>query len=157
LITLNSFCQKGVIHGELIDFKTGQPIKGVPLILFGTSMGTVTDSIGKFELKNLRFGTIELIIHGRQYFESGKAISVENNYYSLILRNITLDKNNKTLDLGILYMLNKGTEQVKLELPCMYFSNKYYKYSFVDGTERHIEGKMSLLDFKEKYENCDSK
>lgn len=154
--TLNSFCQKGVIKGKLIDFNTGQPIAEAPVILYGTVFGSKSDSEGQFVLNNLKLENIELIVHGQPVLilDTGEKTAQNNNYYTLILKNIKLTRKNKVIDLGILYMINIGNENKYNELPCKKIKDKFYSYKLIDGEERHVTGKMGMIDFDVPSANC---
>jgi hypothetical protein len=156
ILSLNTFGQKGVIKGKLIDFNTNQPITEAPIILYGTTLGVQSDTEGQFVFDKLKYLDIELIVHGQSvlFFGTGEKTAQKNNYYTLILRNLCLSKENKVIDLGILYMVNIGDEKRFDELPCKEIDNKRFKYQLVDGAERYINGKMGLMDFKTPSEDC---
>jgi|GEM_PF-4268259 len=152
-LPIYSFCQKGVITGELIDFSTNTPIKKAPILIYGTPLGTVSDSAGKFKINISRYQSTELIVSGQPYWGT-KLEAGENNYYTLFLRNIKIDKQNRVVDLGIIYMINIGNEELFKKLPCKKVLNKSYFYEMVDGAERNTEGKIGLIDFAKSYESC---
>ena len=59
--TMQSFGQKGNIRGSVFDGKTGEFLPGVTIFVEGTTMGTITDLDGKFNL-GIEPGTYQLRI-----------------------------------------------------------------------------------------------
>ena len=49
--TYSQISDKTVIKGRVIDAKTGQPISGVSVFLVRTTVGTITNSEGKFNIE----------------------------------------------------------------------------------------------------------
>ncbi|NMM50775.1 peptidase associated/transthyretin-like domain-containing protein [Marinigracilibium pacificum] len=154
LLAINSitFGQKGVIKGQLIDYKTSKPIAGKTIILFGTTSGVTSDKEGRFEFDNLKLKNTELIIYGGHIHDSG--IGNKKNYYTLSLRNIKLNENNRTIDLKIIYLLDSDQNVSNLNFPCIILDEKTFQYKFVGGADRHFEGKFGLIDFSTPSKNC---
>lgn len=48
VISYGSFGQKGAVKGRLIDYNSGKPVADAPVILYGTSMGIISNGDGKF-------------------------------------------------------------------------------------------------------------
>jgi hypothetical protein len=61
-ITLNTFSQdnNAKITGRVLDSKTNQSIPGAGVIVWGTTIGAMTDAEGKFTITGLKPGFIEL-------------------------------------------------------------------------------------------------
>ena len=97
-----AFGQKGVITGKLIDLKTSKPASGITVILYGTTLGVETDIEGNFIFSKLKYSDTEIIVHGTEVI--GKPHTKGNNFYSISLRNIGLNKKNKEVDLGTIYL-----------------------------------------------------
>lgn len=51
-----------IITGQITDYRTGKPIQDANVFLANTTIGTASDKDGKFQLKNIRLGSHELII-----------------------------------------------------------------------------------------------
>lgn len=68
LILLSSFAmaQKGTIKGTITDEKTNGPVQFLNILVEGTSIGTVTDENGKFQL-SIEPGTYNLILSSIDY------------------------------------------------------------------------------------------
>lgn len=63
LLTISSFslfAQKGSITGNVKDGKTGEALIGASVYVDGTTLGTVTDFDGNYNLINVPTGTITL-------------------------------------------------------------------------------------------------
>ncbi|RPH29660.1 MAG: TonB-dependent receptor [Bacteroidales bacterium] len=59
--TLTLFAQEnGVIHGIVFDKKNNEPIPFANVVVWNTSIGTTTDIDGKYEIKGIKPGYIEL-------------------------------------------------------------------------------------------------
>lgn len=52
----------GAIHGRVFDSETGRPLRGVELVVVGTSIRTRTDARGQYRLARVPAGTAELRI-----------------------------------------------------------------------------------------------
>ena len=50
-----------VLHGEVTDAESGEPLPGVNVFLSGTTMGSATDSTGRYEIRNISPGTYTLV------------------------------------------------------------------------------------------------
>jgi TonB-dependent receptor len=61
LFTTLVFGQKGIIRGSVFDGKTGEFLPGVTIFIEGTTMGTITDLDGKFNL-SLEPGTYQILV-----------------------------------------------------------------------------------------------
>ena len=54
--------EKGSLSGVVTDEKNGQPLIGANVIISGTSIGSATDINGRYIIKNLDIGMIDLVI-----------------------------------------------------------------------------------------------
>jgi hypothetical protein len=54
--------EKGSLSGVVTDEKTGQPLIGANVIISGTSIGSATDINGRYIIKNLDIGMIDLVV-----------------------------------------------------------------------------------------------
>ena len=82
--------QNGSITGVVKD-KNGEPIIGVNILVEGTSLGTITDLDGKFELKNVPSGAV-LKVSYIGYLAQLIELKGQNSF------NIVLLEDSKTLD-----------------------------------------------------------
>jgi hypothetical protein len=53
---------KAILHGHVVDARTGEPIAKVKVIVSGTDQSTTTDENGAFTLENLPVGQVDLYI-----------------------------------------------------------------------------------------------
>ncbi|MCI4669305.1 MAG: TonB-dependent receptor [Bacteroidia bacterium] len=60
LLSYSAYSQKGIIKGRLFNEISNQPLSFGTILIQGTNKGTFTDSLGKFELKNLEPGLVNL-------------------------------------------------------------------------------------------------
>ena len=54
--------EKGSLSGVVTDEKNGQPLIGANVIISGTSIGSATDINGRYIIKNLDIGMIDLVV-----------------------------------------------------------------------------------------------
>ncbi|MFA9391416.1 MAG: TonB-dependent receptor domain-containing protein [Prolixibacteraceae bacterium] len=54
------FAQNGVIKGRIVDVSTNEPLPFVNVVVFGTTLGSVTDLDGNFQLFGLKPGFVRL-------------------------------------------------------------------------------------------------
>ena len=92
--TYSQISDKTVIKGRVIDAKTGQPISGVSVFLVRTTVGTITNSEGKFNIEtNTKADKIDFSFIGYQTesrtFSEGK-VQIIN--VTLKLSSISLDE-----------------------------------------------------------------
>ncbi|WP_439183734.1 TonB-dependent receptor [Carboxylicivirga taeanensis] len=59
-ITHSFVAQNATLKGVVKDKYTNEPIPFVNIVVYGTTTGTVTDSVGRFELQNLQPGFIQV-------------------------------------------------------------------------------------------------
>ena len=57
-----SFGQNGVLKGRVIEKESGNPISFCTVALVGTSIGSITDKDGFFEIKNLPNETLNIVV-----------------------------------------------------------------------------------------------
>lgn len=68
LFTLNVFAQEnGVVHGKILDKKNNEPIPFANIVVWNTSIGATSDINGKYEIKGLKPGYIELRVSSIGY------------------------------------------------------------------------------------------
>jgi len=53
---------KGIITGKILDSDTKQPLSNINIQIIGTPVGTITDTDGKFQIKNIEEGIYKLKI-----------------------------------------------------------------------------------------------
>ncbi|MGB0743277.1 MAG: carboxypeptidase-like regulatory domain-containing protein, partial [Opitutales bacterium] len=61
---------EGRIAGQIFDKDTGQPLRGVAILIEGTDIGTITDSQGRYRLNNVQSGEYTLSIVKSGYIEA---------------------------------------------------------------------------------------
>jgi hypothetical protein len=59
--------ERNRIVGKAVQHDTGQPIPNASVFISGSSIGTITDSAGNFELKGIPAGSFELIVSSVGY------------------------------------------------------------------------------------------
>ena len=84
--------EKGSLSGVVTDEKNGQPLIGANVIISGTSIGSATDINGRYIIKNLDLGTIDLVV---TYIGYKKKTVKGIDIYSLksFEKNIMMDQN----------------------------------------------------------------
>lgn len=69
----------GTIKGNVRDATTGKPLIGADIFLKGTTIGTVTDTTGNFEINNLEPSKYTLEIRFIGYSEKKETVTVSEN------------------------------------------------------------------------------
>lgn len=86
LVSTFALAQNGSLSGKVLDSKTNEPIIGANVVIEGTTVGAATDVDGKFEIKNIKPGTYNVVVSFVTYktqtiaavvVESGKITSLE--------------------------------------------------------------------------------
>ena len=77
-ISTNLYAQGGLITG-VITSGNNQPLSGVNVFLKDTRLGTTTNGVGKFTLKNIANGDYELIVSSIGYEINSQEVSVKDN------------------------------------------------------------------------------
>ncbi len=57
-----SYCQNGTLAGNVIDRNTGNAITYANVYIEGTTIGSVSDEKGAFEIGDIPFGNYTLIV-----------------------------------------------------------------------------------------------
>jgi TonB-linked SusC/RagA family outer membrane protein len=80
--------QTGTIIGRVTDAATGAPISSVNVIIAGTQLGTLTGDDGRFALRNINAGAVELVVNRIGYEPKRVPVTVVAN--SSATANVTL-------------------------------------------------------------------
>ena len=62
LLSIAIISEAAILKGTVIDKSTQEPLIGASVQIKGTTMGTITDMDGHFELKDLKNGQYTLIV-----------------------------------------------------------------------------------------------
>lgn len=60
VLSLSLAAQNGIVRGKVVDAKTNEPLPFVNVVVFGTTLGAVTDLDGNFQLFGLKPGFVRL-------------------------------------------------------------------------------------------------
>ncbi|HYW33421.1 MAG TPA: SusC/RagA family TonB-linked outer membrane protein, partial [Gemmatimonas sp.] len=71
--------QTGVIIGRVTDAATGGPIASANVVISGTQLGTLTGEDGRFTLRNIQAGNVELVVNRIGYEAKRTAVTVLAN------------------------------------------------------------------------------
>jgi hypothetical protein len=173
IVCLNSFSQKTrntVLKGTVSDAKTGEPIPFASVSLKGTSVGTITDSKGRFLIETSNPAVlVEFSFIGYQTESRKVSPGLEQSFnIRLSLSVIELDevsvkpqrvnyrnKNNPAVEL-----IQKVIEKKEINRPEAYKSleyNKYEKIQFAISNIKEGAFKDSQFDkFRFAFENLDT-
>jgi len=80
--------QTGTIVGRVTDATTGAPISSVNVLIAGTQLGTLTADDGRFTLRNINSGAVELVVNRIGYEAKRVPVTVVAN--SSATANVTL-------------------------------------------------------------------
>lgn len=96
LSTLLATAQNGVVKGKVVDATTNEPLPFVNVVVFGTTLGSVTDLDGNFQLFGLNPGFIRLTASFVGYNDAiSEDIEVSNSNIANIV--ITMEEADQTL------------------------------------------------------------
>jgi len=88
--------EKGAVKGSVVELAgKGGGIPGVNIYLEGTTLGTQTDSLGRFQLKNIPFGRYKIVASMVGYTPYIEFLDVDKQVKNLSVR---LAEDTKTLD-----------------------------------------------------------
>ena len=80
--------QTGTVIGRVTDEATGAPVSSVNVVVAGTQLGTLTGDDGRFTLRNISTGSIELMISRIGYVAKRVPVTVTAN--GSVSANVTL-------------------------------------------------------------------
>jgi hypothetical protein len=82
--------QNGRVFGNVTDSQNGNPVPGAHVFLSETTMGTVTDSLGNYEISNIPIGNYTLIASMVGFIRSSSSLVLTDQrpsrHYNLRLR-----------------------------------------------------------------------
>lgn len=87
ILTGTIWAQKGVLKGVVRDAYTNQPLPFVSVVIFNSSNGTMTDTLGRFEFDNLESGFLRLQLSSLGY---EPFITEEYNISQITNRNVQI-------------------------------------------------------------------
>ena len=173
LFYLNSFAQKPgntVINGSVTDSKTGEPVPFASVILKGTTVGTRTDSNGKFSIETtnpaniIEFSFIGYQSESRELIPGKEqTLNIRLNLSVIELDEVRVkpqrvnyrNKNNPAVEL-----IQKVIEKKEINRPESYKSLEYEKYEKIQFAISNINEKAfqgSRFDkFRFAFENVDT-
>ena len=67
------------IIGHVTDAKTGEHLAGITIAIKGTTFGTATDATGHYFFKNLKQGTVTLVMRGLGYLSQERVVKIMPN------------------------------------------------------------------------------
>ncbi|TRX66103.1 TonB-dependent receptor [Carboxylicivirga sp. M1479] len=87
--TSGIFAQKASVKGLVSDAYTNQPVPFVNIIVYQSTQGTITDTLGQFDLKGVKAGFIRLQLSSLGYkpliTEELNISQIRNNYFEIKL------------------------------------------------------------------------
>ncbi len=129
------FAQMGLIKGSVLDSETGEPITGATVLIEGTTIGTITNQDGVFELKSA-VGTVKITINMLGY----KDLNVEN--VAILDGKITIIPSVRLKEEGM------GVEEVEV-FANMIDGNRQPPTPIATISAQEIEEKMGAQEFPE--------
>jgi hypothetical protein len=122
---------KLTIEGRVLDKETGAPLEYVNVFLSNTTIGTSTDKNGQFIIKNVPFGSYNII-----FSYVGYEIQNRNFYsYKPVTLNFNIFLNPKTINLNQVNVTGNIPEDWKENL-------KIFENAFIGETENSKETKI---------------
>ncbi len=115
---------QGSISGKIVDKTTNETLIGVPVMLEGTSLGTVTDLDGNYKIENIPDGTYTLLIRYIGYnsklipelkVQSKSVLSVDVTMESsnLQLNEVTITADMRRESIGSILLMQKKSATVQ--------------------------------------------
>lgn len=134
LLTTLCFGQNGIIKATIIEADSKKPIPSATIILYGTTVGTITDAVGNFTLEKIPAKPCEIIIADKDI-----------QFLPFIVTNVPLGKNKKVIDLGNIPLIKGENQDTLPNNYCLVIDNINYKVNFIEGDYRYIRGKVAIL------------
>jgi len=125
-----------VVKGILTDNNTSQPVAYSSIALFDkdnnlVSYGTLTDSNGKFNLKNLPYGKYDLVAY-------------QIGYYKKYVFNIELSKDHNFINVGKLKLSENDKQNYYVEIIANKSTNNHY-FGYKDMTKNILSNNTNNL------------
>lgn len=111
-----AFSQTGTIRGKVIDNNTGEELIGATIVIDGTTVGTITDFDGNYNLPNIESGTYPIRCSFISY-ETILVTDVEVDENEITLLNFNLKT--ATVDIGEVKVEAKATRRTENALLVM--------------------------------------
>lgn len=115
--------QTATINGKVTS--KGKPLEFVSLLLEGTSFGAITDSTGKYVIKNISPGTYKVVASAIGYGKTGKSIILKENESASL--NFELTENSSSLNEVVISGTMKEVSKLESPVPVEVYTAKFFK------------------------------
>ncbi|HET7321144.1 MAG TPA: SusC/RagA family TonB-linked outer membrane protein, partial [Longimicrobiaceae bacterium] len=102
----------GTVSGQVVDQRTGQPIAGAQVSIYGTTRGEVADQDGRFRIANVPAGQQEIRASHLGYSEARQTVTVGAGE----TQSVTLTLSPSAVQLGALVVTATGESRTKREV-----------------------------------------
>lgn len=122
-VSLFLHAQQGVISGKVVS--NNQPVKNVTVAIAGTSINTLTDSLGHFTLDKLFDGTYKIRVYSLEHHKNEKNITIQHS--DTLNIKIELYLNSKELEQVVISGTMKEITRHECAVPVEVYSQLYFK------------------------------
>lgn len=117
------FGQNSSISGKITS--EGKPVEFCNVVLSGTTIGTLTDTIGKYHLKNLTAGSYKIVVSTIGYKKQEKRIQLKAN--EKIILNFDIQEDDNSLNEVVISGTMKEVSKLESAVPVEVYSKAFFK------------------------------
>ena len=118
-----AFSQNASISGKITS--EGKPVEFCNVVLSGTTIGTLSDTIGKYHLKNLNAGTYKIVVSTIGFRKQEKKIQLKDNEKLTI--NFTIQEDDNLLNEVVISGTMKEVSKLESAVPVEVYSKAFFK------------------------------
>ena len=118
-----SFGQNASISGRITS--EGKPVEFCNVVLSGTTIGTLSDTIGKYHIKNVPAGNYKIIVSNIGFKKQEKKIQLKENEKLTI--NFTIQEDDNLLNEVVISGTMKEVSKLESAVPVEVYSKSFFK------------------------------
>jgi outer membrane receptor for ferrienterochelin and colicins len=118
-----AFSQNASISGKITS--EGKPVEFCNVVLSGTTIGTLSDTIGKYHLKNLNAGIYKIVVSTIGFRKQEKKIQLKENEKLII--NFSLQEDDNQLNEVVISGTMKEVSKLESAVPVEVYSKAFFK------------------------------
>lgn len=118
-----AFSQNASISGKITS--EGKPVEFCNVVLSGTTIGTLSDTIGKYHLKNLVAGNYKIVVSTIGFKKQEKKIQLKENEKLIV--NFTIQEDDNALNEVVISGTMKEVSKLESAVPVEVYSKAFFK------------------------------